>query len=89
LLVFHTYINEMHGSRSKIPSKNSRPYIYDFKFLALLGVLCVYDISRLRVKLQTPVNYPEESIQNSEHGESLKPGTFKLFEVELLNYFFV
>jgi hypothetical protein len=22
LLVFHTYINEMHGSRSKIPSKN-------------------------------------------------------------------
>jgi hypothetical protein len=24
LLVFHTYINEMHGSRSKIPSKKSR-----------------------------------------------------------------
>jgi hypothetical protein len=22
LLVFHAYINEMHGSRSKIPSKN-------------------------------------------------------------------
>jgi hypothetical protein len=24
LLAFHTYINEMHGSRSKIPSKKSR-----------------------------------------------------------------
>jgi hypothetical protein len=24
LLVFHAYINEMHGSRSKIPSKRSR-----------------------------------------------------------------
>jgi hypothetical protein len=23
LLVFHAYINEMHGSRSKIPSKKS------------------------------------------------------------------
>jgi hypothetical protein len=24
LLVFHAYINEMHGLRNKIPSKNSR-----------------------------------------------------------------
>jgi hypothetical protein len=24
LLVFHAYINKMHGSRSKIPSKKSR-----------------------------------------------------------------
>jgi hypothetical protein len=57
LLVFHAYINEMHGSRSKIPSKKSRPYIYDVKFLALLGAPYIYiyiyththDISRLRV----------------------------------------
>jgi hypothetical protein len=57
LLVFHAYINEMHSSRSKIPSKKSRPYIY-VKFLALLGALSlslslyiyIYDISRLRVK---------------------------------------
>ena len=35
LLVFHVYINEMHGSRSKIPSKKSRPFIH---------------ISKLRVK---------------------------------------
>jgi hypothetical protein len=50
LLVFHAYINEMHGSRSKIPSKKSRPYIY-IKFLALLGApyIYIYDISRLRV----------------------------------------
>jgi hypothetical protein len=51
LLVFHAYINEMHGSRSKIPSKKSRPYIYDVKFLALLGAPYTYDIGRVRVKL--------------------------------------
>jgi hypothetical protein len=39
----------MHGSRSKIPSKKSRPYIY-VKFLALLGAPYIYDIRRLRVK---------------------------------------
>jgi hypothetical protein len=52
-LVFHAYINEMHGSRSKIPSKKFRPYIYA-KFLALLVApyiyIYIYDISRLRVK---------------------------------------
>jgi hypothetical protein len=40
----------MHGSRNKIPSKKSRPYIYDVKILALLGAPDIYDISRLRVK---------------------------------------
>jgi hypothetical protein len=40
----------MRGSRSKIPSKKSRPYIYDVKFLALLGAPYIHDISRLRVK---------------------------------------
>jgi hypothetical protein len=49
-LVFHAYINEMHGSRSKIPSKKSRSYIQDIKFLALLGAPYIYDISSLRVK---------------------------------------
>jgi hypothetical protein len=57
-------ISEMHGSRSKIPSKKSRPYIYDVKFLALLGDPYIYiyiyiyiytnDISRLRVKPRVP-----------------------------------
>jgi hypothetical protein len=55
LLVFHTYSNEMHGSRSKIPSKKSRPYIY-IKFLALLGAPYIHDISRLRVNLSQQVN---------------------------------
>jgi hypothetical protein len=57
----------MHGSRSKISSKKSRPYIYiydvkflavlgapyiyDVKFLAVLGVPYIYDISRLRVNI--------------------------------------
>jgi hypothetical protein len=50
LLVFHAYINEIHGSRSKIPSKKHRPYIYDVKFLALLGAPYIYDISRLGLK---------------------------------------
>jgi hypothetical protein len=50
-LVFHAYINEMHGSRSKFPSKISRLYIYiyiyiyDVKFLALLGAPYIYKIS--------------------------------------------
>jgi hypothetical protein len=42
LLVFHAYINEIHGSRSKIPSKKSRPYTQDIKFLALLGAAYIY-----------------------------------------------
>jgi hypothetical protein len=62
LLVFHAYINEIHGSRSKIPSKNPRPYIYYVKFLALLGAPYIYAISRLRVKLYTPENIPQKNI---------------------------
>ena len=31
-------------------------------------------------KLQTPGNYPEESIQPSEHGESLKSRMIRLFQ---------
>jgi hypothetical protein len=44
LLDFNACINEMHGSRSKIRSKKSRPYIYiyDVKFLALLGAPYIY-----------------------------------------------
>jgi hypothetical protein len=47
LLVFHAYIDEMHGSRSKIPVKNLDHiyiyiYIYDVKFLALLGAAFIY-----------------------------------------------
>jgi hypothetical protein len=42
LLVFHAYIKEMRCSRSKIPSKKSRTYIYDFKFMALLGAPYIY-----------------------------------------------
>jgi hypothetical protein len=50
-MVFHAYINEMHGSRNKIPSKKSRLYICicNVKFLAVLGAPYIYDISRLRV----------------------------------------
>jgi len=29
-------------------------------------------------KIQTPGNYPEESIKHSEHGESLKSRTYNL-----------
>jgi hypothetical protein len=47
---FHACINEMPGSRSKIPSKKSRPYIHDVKFGALVGAPYIYEISRLRAK---------------------------------------
>jgi hypothetical protein len=30
-------------------------------------------------KIQTPGNYPEESIQHSEHGESVKSGRLTMF----------
>jgi hypothetical protein len=57
LLVFHAYVNEMHGSRSKMPRKilvhiyiYIYMYVYDVKFLALLGPPYIYDVSRLRVK---------------------------------------
>jgi hypothetical protein len=58
LLVFYTYINEMRGSRSKILSIKSRPYIYDVKFLALLGAPNIYDIIRLRVKAYDLLDVP-------------------------------
>jgi len=32
-------------------------------------------------KIQTPGNYPEESIQHSDHGESLKSRIRNLFSV--------
>jgi hypothetical protein len=56
LIVFHAYINEIHATRSKIPSKKSRPYIYvcmyEVKFLALREApyTPIYDINRIRVK---------------------------------------
>jgi len=33
----------------------------------------------LAYKIQTPGNYPEESIQHSEHGKSLKPRLYSTF----------
>jgi hypothetical protein len=52
----------MHCSRSKIPNKKYRPYIYDVKFLALLGAPYIYDISRLRVKY-----WPEGGLLEPKH----------------------
>jgi hypothetical protein len=71
LLVFHANINEMNGSRSKIPTKNFRPYIYDVKFLALLGAphthththiyIYIYDLSKLRVKYMYNLSFGQNS----------------------------
>jgi len=38
-------------------------------------------------EIQTPGNYPEESIQHSEHGKSLKSSTYILFTVELMYFY--
>jgi hypothetical protein len=48
---FFTHILKNACSRSKVPSKTSRPYIYDVKFLAFLGAPYIYDISRLRFNI--------------------------------------
>jgi hypothetical protein len=66
LLAFHAYINEMHGSRCKIPSKKSRPYTY-IKFLALLGAPYIYDISRLRVKVRKHPFIPDVTTEEPKH----------------------
>jgi hypothetical protein len=59
----------MHVSRSKIPSKKSCPdiYIYDVKFLALLGAPYIYNISRLRVKLYSKHGTPEAEFRKLAH----------------------
>jgi hypothetical protein len=36
-------------------------------------------------KIQTPGNYPEEGIQHSEHGESLKSRSAKRLMTQILN----
>jgi hypothetical protein len=54
-------------------------YIYDVKFLALLGAPYIYDISRLRVKLKIPLNYPD-------HGHYWNPplqGKIPIVELEI------
>jgi hypothetical protein len=53
----------MHGSSSKIPSKNSHPYIYDVKFLALLGAPYIYDISNLRVSCDLAAGNKTKSVK--------------------------
>jgi hypothetical protein len=37
-------------------------------------------------KIQTPGNHPEENIQHTEHGESLKSKTICMFSVSLKYY---
>jgi hypothetical protein len=41
----------------------------------------------LAYKIETPGNYPEESIQLSEHGESLKSRNKPLFRVYIIIYY--
>src|SRR5215471_8195701 len=55
LLVFHAYIKEMHGSRSKIPSKKSGPYIHisrlRHKFLILYFLDILQDLLRQSISV--------------------------------------
>jgi hypothetical protein len=59
------------------------PNIFPYKYptFSKLVILCTYPPMKMEqtqcsetsaYKIQTPGNYPEESIQHSEHGESLK-----------------
>jgi hypothetical protein len=69
----------MHGSRSKISGKKSRPYIYNVKFLALLGApyTRIYDISTLRVNYMTSetVSSPVYCPWHSRSDAALSPRT--------------
>jgi hypothetical protein len=86
LLVFHAYVNEVHGSRSKIPSTKCRPYTYDVKFLALLGAPYIFDISRLRVKqrVTVPLYPPKNPIWTSRDGTRAVHVTFEVDKVVAL-----
>jgi hypothetical protein len=63
----------MHGSRSKIPGKKSRSYIYDVKFLVLLGApyIYIYDISRIRVKLDILLTVHHGTLMNQRQRDTL------------------
>jgi hypothetical protein len=74
---YTTSINEMYGSRCKIPSNiyiyiYICPYIYEVKFLALLGAPYIYiyihDISRLRVKYDASHFYIQ-TIRNTNNAQ--------------------
>jgi hypothetical protein len=72
LLGVHAYVNEIRGSRSKIPSNNLVHiyiYIYDVKFLALLGAPYIYNISRLRVKHLPLTNHSTQHEINKKSRE--------------------
>jgi hypothetical protein len=64
----------MHGSRSKIPSKKSRPYIYDVKFPASLGAPYIYDISRLRVNVFQRIHNANEMEKTVKEKNTQVPG---------------
>jgi hypothetical protein len=100
LLVFHAYINEMHGRRSEIPSKNL-VHIYIYIYTLNFGQLSlsrppplslyiyIYDISRLRVSfiniLLCYVEYIYDFILSLHHG--LAMWTTNYFLSMLISHF--
>jgi hypothetical protein len=79
----------MHGSRSKIPSKISRPYIYDVKFLALLGTPYIYNTSRLRVKIYVRSGYMFRPFKRSSSGHPLNENSIKSKTYEMLVHYVI
>jgi hypothetical protein len=54
-----------------------------------VGRVCGEDVVRQHPhRIQTPGNYPEESIQHSEHGESLKSSIKILINIFVPNLIF-
>jgi hypothetical protein len=52
-LVFHVYINEMHGSRSKIHSKKSLQYIYIYIYIYIYRTLNFWLYQELHILVYT------------------------------------
>jgi hypothetical protein len=62
------------------------PCIYDVKISGYTrSSIYTYAISRLRVKLKTLGNNPEESVCHSEHGESLKARSIIYFKSRIIS----
>jgi hypothetical protein len=61
---------------AKSPVKNLvHIYIYDVKFLALLGAPYIYDISRLRVKLDYDNSYSDDSTNETSMDQDRSAAT--------------
>jgi hypothetical protein len=75
-------IYEPNVSRENIPAFSTPIILHTYRPMKMEQTECS---ETLAYKIETPRNYPEESIHLSEHGESLKSRNKPLFRVYIFN----